>query len=137
MGIKSAAADDVAAGRRQRDGAAACEQRRGEQDGGTDSRAHLGIEIGRLDRLRVHAQCIRAVPLALGACGAHEFNKRLDIPNAGHVVQLYRLIGQERGGHDGQRRILIPSGTDRALETLTPFDNELDGGHALGVERGD
>jgi hypothetical protein len=52
-------------------------------------------------------------------------------------VQLYRLIGQERGRHDGQGGILVPSGTDRAVKTLTPFDNKLNGGHARGVERGD
>ena len=52
-------------------------------------------------------------------------------------MQLYGLIGQERGSDDRQRGILIASWTDRAAETLTPFDNELDGGHVLGVRCGD
>ena len=52
-------------------------------------------------------------------------------------MELYGLIGQERGSDDRQRGILIACWTDRAAETLTPFDNELDGGHVLGVRRGD
>jgi len=43
MRVEAAAADDIAAGRRQRHLAAAGQQRAGEQDRGADPRAELGI----------------------------------------------------------------------------------------------
>ena len=85
----------------------------------------------------MHPQRVRPVPLARRARGANELDERFDIPDARHVVELYRLIGEQRGGDDRQGGILIASWSDRAAETVTPFDNELDGGHARGVGRGD
>jgi hypothetical protein len=58
MRVEATAADDVAAGRRQRHLAAAGEQRPGQQDRGADPRAEFGIEIGGADFLGVDRQRI-------------------------------------------------------------------------------
>ena len=58
MRVETTAADDVAAGRRQRHLAAARQQRPGQQDGGADPRAEFGIEIGGADFLGVDSERI-------------------------------------------------------------------------------
>ena len=62
MRVQTAAADDVAARRRQHHFAAAGEQGPGEQDGGADAHAELGVEIGGADALGMDVKRIAGRP---------------------------------------------------------------------------
>ena len=63
MGVEPAPSDDIAAGRRQGDLAAAREQRPGQQDRGTDAGAELRVELGGAHLLGVDHERIALTPI--------------------------------------------------------------------------
>ncbi len=125
MCIHAAATDHVSTRRRQCNLAATCEKRPGEKDGGTDSSAKSGIEIGRTHFLRFDFQLVAAEPTGFRAHGLNEFDECLDIANARHIGQMHDLIGQQCRGNNRQRRILIAAGLDLARKTMPSLDNIL------------
>ncbi len=40
----------------------------------------------------------------------------------GHVLELHRPVGEQRGGEDGQRGVLVACGADGALEGAAAAD---------------
>ena len=83
----------------------------------------------------MNAQRVLPIPFTLGARGANQFNQRLDVPDARHVVQLHRLVRNERRRHDRKSGILVASGPNRPLQALTTFDDVLNGRHEYGGRR--
>jgi len=95
--VEAAAADHVTARRRDLDRARARQQRPGEQEGGADAPAEIGIEIGLDDLAGVNGHVVRAPPLGRGAGEGEQLDHRLDVADARDVVQRHRL-GAEQGG---------------------------------------
>src|SRR4029079_1070194 len=50
---------------------------------------------------------------------------------ARNVFQMDGIRRQQRGGNDGQRRVLVSRGTNRAAEGSTTLDDELDCWHVV------
>jgi hypothetical protein len=95
-------------------------------NGGADAGAHRGIEVGRPHVLRMNAKRILPIPFALGPGGANKLDQRLDVADARHIVQLHRLVGNERRRHDRQGGVLVARRANGALQALTAFDDVLD-----------
>ena len=131
MRVQTAAADDVAAGRRQHHFAAAGEQGAREQDRGADADAELGVEIGGADALGVDMKRIAGGPFRRRADRADQLDQRLGVADPRHVLQRYRMLGEQGGGDDRQRRILVAGRLDRAREPVTALDDVLDGRHGV------
>ncbi|MGY4432401.1 hypothetical protein ACVWWO_004878 [Bradyrhizobium sp. F1.13.1] len=85
MRVEPAAADDVAAGRRQHHFAAAGEQGAREQDRGADADAQVRIEIGGADALGVNMKRIAGGPFRGSADRADQFDQRLGVTDPRHV----------------------------------------------------
>ena len=107
VGIDAAPADDVAARRRDVGGAEAGEQRAREQDRGADARAQLGIERGLRDVGSPHPQPVRPEPLGLGADVAQKLDHRLDVADAGHVVERDGVGREQAGRQDREGGVLV------------------------------
>ena len=133
MRVETAPADDVAAGRRQRHLAAAGQQRPGQQDRGADPRAQLRIEIGGADFLGVDRQRVALVPFGRGADRADQFDQRLGVADARHVFQRDRMLGEQGGGDDRQRGVLVAGRLDRARKPVAAFNDVLNGRHGRSM----
>ena len=125
MGVEAAPPDHVAAGRRQRDLAAAGQQRPRQQDRGADPRAQFGVEIGGANLLGVDRKRVAALPLRRGADRPDQLDQRFGIANARDVLQRHRVLGQQRRGDDRQRRVLVAGGLDGARQPVTAFNDVL------------
>ena len=127
MRVETTAADDIAAGRRQRHLAATGQQRPGQQDRGTDPRAEFGIEIGGADFLGVDSKRIACFPFGRSADRADQFDQRLGVADARHVFQRDRMLGEQGGRDDRQRGILVAGRLDRSREPVAAFNDVLNG----------
>src|SRR6185503_8396870 len=85
MRVDAAAADDVAARRRQLDLAAAREERRGQKNRRANLSAQLGVEARRLYGFRMNLKRVALRPRDVDAQGGDELDQRLDVANARHV----------------------------------------------------
>ncbi len=114
MRVEAPPADDVAARWRQHHLAAAGEQRPRQQDRGADARAENRIEIGGADVLGVNGEPVAPAPFGGRADRADQFHQRFGVANPRDVVERDRMLGQEGGGNDRQRRILVAGRLDGA-----------------------
>jgi hypothetical protein len=48
----------------------------------------------------------------------------IDVADARHVVQRDRAVGEQRGGENRQRGVLVAGGTNRPVQPAAPFDDE-------------
>src|SRR6266850_2292759 len=129
MRVEASPADDIAAGRRQRHLAAAGQQRPGQQDRGADPRAEFGIEIGGANFLGVDRQRVACLPLGGSTDRADQFDQRFGIADARYVFQRDRMLGEQGGGDDRQRGILVAGRLDRSREPVAAFNDVLNGRH--------
>ncbi len=123
--VEAAAADHVAAGRRQQRLAEAGEQRAGDEERGADAlgqrRVHLGLgDLVGLERERV---ALAAVDVDAEVLEQHE--QRLRVADPRHVVEHDLLVGEQAGGEERQGRVLVSGGDDGARERHPAFDDEL------------
>src|SRR5262245_14875190 len=110
MRVDAAPADHVST-RWGDDGTAlAGEQRPSEQERCPDSTAELVVELYGVDARRLHTQLVRAGPLHVDPEGGDELEHRLHVADARDVRERHRLGGEEAGGEDRQRPVLVPSG---------------------------
>ena len=134
--VDAASADDVAARRGQLDLAAAREQRAREQDRGADLPAERRVELGRPQLLRVDRERVAGRPLGAGADGLDELDERLDVADARDVLEVHRVLAEERRGDDRQRGVLVAGGADAAGERVPALDDELLCAHGSGAMDG-
>ena len=89
--VEPAATDHVAARRRDLDRAGAGQQRAGQQEGGADATAKLGVEVGVGDLGGLDSYFVRARPLGGRAGAGNQVDHVLDVEDARHVAQRHRL----------------------------------------------
>ena len=123
--VDAAAADDVAAGRRHRDLAAAREQRAGQQDRGADAAAERAVERRLRDELGADLEVVLRRPLDACAEIGDQLAHHLDVADARDVRQPDGAIGQQRRGDDGQGGVLVAFGSDGPGEGSPTLDHEV------------
>src|SRR5713101_4674736 len=72
-----------------------------------------------------------ALPGAHHSLGFQQLDHRFDVPDPRQVVQRHGTVGEERGREDRQRGVLVPGGTDAALESVPAVDDETWHGRTL------
>ena len=125
MGVHPAPADDVAARRGQGDRAEPREHRAGQQD----RRADLGAErrVERLGAQRPGCRPARVFAAVHSACAprsSEQREHRLDVADAGDVVELDDAVGEHGGGEDRERGVLVAGGADGAAQRTTAADEK-------------
>ena len=107
VGVEPAPADHVAARRRHRGAAQRASSGPASRNEARMRRAQLLVRLG-LDELgRVDVHLVRPDPLRVRAEIGEELDHRLDVADARHVVQRHRLAGEQRGGEDRERAVLV------------------------------
>jgi len=123
--VHATAADDVTARRGQDDFTTACEQRPSEEDRRADLLAQVRVELRDAECLGVDGQRISAGPLGTGSDGLEQQDQRLDVLDTRNVGEVDRLVAEERGRDDRQRRVLVARGADASGETGPALDEIL------------
>jgi hypothetical protein len=122
--VEAAAPDDVAPRRRHVGPSEAGEQGAGQQERGADALGELAVDLGRADvggaepDLVVRAVDAHADVLEQAEHGVH-------VADPGDVGDHHLLLGQQRGGQDGQGGVLVAGGDDRSGQRRSAFDHEL------------
>ena len=124
VGVEPPAADHVAARRRHDGPAEARQQRAGEQEGGADLAAEVGVELGLRDAGAVDADLVRPGPDGVGAEVGEQLDHHLDVADARQVRQPHLLGGEHGRGEDRQGAVLVSRRADRAGERATALDDE-------------
>ena len=135
MGVDAAAADHVAARRRDVGRAEAREQRAGEQDRRADPLAQLGIELGAGHVAGPHAHRVLAQPLDIDAERDDQLDHLLDVPDARDVLERHRVGGQQAGCEDGERGVLVAGRAHGAREGRAALDQERFHSASSGCDR--
>src|SRR5688572_12825524 len=136
VGIAASATDAVAPWRRQLDLAAPRGQRAGGEDRRADLPAEGGVQLGRLDLLRVDRERVAGGPLGARTDRLDEIHQRLHVADARHVLEMYRLLGEERGRDDRQSGVLVAGWADAAGQSVAALDEELLCAHWSGAMGG-
>ena len=126
MRVDSAAADDIATGRRQHHMAGTRQQRAGEQDGGADLGAKVGVEIYGAHGFRRDGQLVVFGPGGFRANGSDEIDEGLGVADARYIVENDGVRSQQGRGNDRQRRVLVAAGLDRAGQPAPALDDVAD-----------
>ena len=126
MSVDTAATDDIATGRRQHHMAGTREKWSGEQDGGADLGAEVGIEIDGAHGFRRDGQLIIFGPGGFRAHRAHEIDEGFGVADTRYVIENDSLRSQQRRGNDRQRRVLVAAGLNRAGQPAPAFDDVAD-----------
>ena len=72
---------------------------------------------------------LRAVHSALRADGLEELDEGLDVADARDVLEVDRLLAEQRGGDDRQRGVLVAGRADASGEAVAALDDELHCAH--------
>ena len=125
--VEPAAADHVAARRRDARPAEAREQRAREQERGADTAGELRVELVRRDLRRLHANFVVARPLDLRADVGEQGHHRLGVADPRHVVEHHRLGRQQARGEDRQRAVLVAGRPHASAQGPAALDDERRG----------
>ena len=123
--VEAPPADEVAARRRHPRLAEARQQRAGEQERGADPRGQLLVDLGVRDGVGLEAKLVVAAPVGLHAEPLEQGDLGLGVADPRHVGEHELLVGEQAGGDDRQRRVLVPGGDDLARERAAALDDEL------------
>src|SRR5215218_4214443 len=124
VGVEPAAADHVAAGGRQQAVARPGHQRRRQQHRRPDAGAQDRVQRRPVQAPGVDPDLVGAGPLHRGPGRGDQLQHGLHVQDLGDVVQHHRLVGQQRGGHDGQGGVLVPGRADGAAQRLPALDDK-------------
>ena len=131
--IEPAAADHVAARRRQQRLPEAGQQRAGDEERGADALGELGIDIRLGHGGGVEHDRVAVEALDLDAEVRQQLEHRLGVADLRHVVEHDPLVREKARGQERQGRILVAGGRDGAGQRHAAFDDEL---FHQGWERG-
>jgi hypothetical protein len=124
VSVQSPPADHVATRRRHDRLALPRQQRPREQDRGSDPVAELLVELVLRDGARVEPDLPHAYVLYFDAEVGYEIEHGLHVSDRRDVRKQHRLVGEQAGCHDRQGRVLVPGGTDSAVQGPAAFDDE-------------
>ena len=126
MRVQAPAADHVAAGRRHRRAAEPGQQRSRQQERGADPLGRVAVDRGLVGRVGgAEPQLVVAAPFRANAEPAQQREHELDVADARHVAQDDLVLGEDGGGEDGQRAVLVARGDDRPGQRHAAVDDEL------------
>ncbi len=125
VGVEAATADEIAAGRRHPRLAEAGEQRPGEEEGGADLFGELLVDGHIGDPLGAEPHAVVGDPGDLDAEALEQSDLRFGVANARHPVQQQLLLGEQAGGEDRQRRVLVAGDGHLAGERHPALDDEF------------
>jgi hypothetical protein len=125
VGVEAPAADEIPARRRHPRLAEAGEQRAGEQERGADLLREILVDRDIGDRGGAEADAVIGHPGDLHPEPLEQGKLRLGVANARHPVQEQLLLGQQTGGEDRQRRVLVAGDGHLAGERHAAFDDEF------------
>ena len=77
------------------------------------------------DRVGLQAELVLAGPLGLDAEALEQRDLRLGVADPRHVAEHQLLLGEQAGGEDRQRGVLVSGGDDLARERGAALDYEL------------
>ncbi len=123
--VKSPATDHVTARRWHHGAVEAGQQRAREKERCPDQ---LGELRGHLDRVHVRGaqrHLVGASPGDLDADRRENLEHRLDVPDPRDVAHDDLILGEEAGGEDGKRPVLVPGRSEGAGKRDAAFDDEL------------
>ena len=100
--------------------AEAREQRAGEQERAADPVGELLVDLGLRDARRVDADLVLAQPFGLGAEVREQREHRVDVADPRDVPEHDGLVGEQAGGEDRQRAVLVPGGADVPADSGRP-----------------
>ncbi len=124
MRIDAPPSDDVAARRRQRHATEPRQHRPGEQNRRTNLLAERRIERPRFGCARVHLDRVRTMPLNRRANVLQQLEQRLDVANAGNVVDATGTVGEQGRRENRKGRVLVAGGADRPHQRTSSRDTE-------------
>ena len=143
MRVQPPTTDDVASGRRHDGAAKAGKQRPGQQEGGADLLRQLGVHLDRggaggvvvparlvgprglVHDRRAERHVVGAEELHAHADRAEDREHRVDVADARDIADDHLLLGEEAGGEDRQRGVLVTRRCQRPLERDAAVDDEL------------
>ena len=105
--VDPAPSDHIAARRGQNETAAAGAHRTGQQDGGTDSPAHIRIKIGRLHIFRLDLPGVRVDFFEGYTETFDQFAHGDHVPDHWHIMQDDGLVCEDRGTQERQCGVFI------------------------------
>ncbi len=126
--VDGAGANGAAAGKRDAGVSAAGDERAEDQRGGAHGLDEFvggfrGVELGAVDGGAVLGASV--AEFDLGAHRGEKVARGLDVADLGNVFEDDGLVGEERGGHAGERGIFCAADADGAEEWLSAADYEL------------
>ena len=132
--IDGAGADGAAAGERDAGAAAAGDQRSKDQGGGAHGLDQFVGRFGLGEIGAVNGGAVVGASVAkfdFGAHGGQQVARGLNVADLGNVFEDDGLIGEQGGGHAGQRGIFGSADADGAEQRLSAADYELVHGVSL------
>ncbi len=140
--IEPAAADHVAARRRDARAAEPREQRPGEQERRADPAGERGVDLvgHELCRVQRAPRDRRVHSISAPRC-CEQLEHRVDVADPRDVRQRHGLRGEQARREDRQDAVLVPGRHGRDLERIAAFDHERfrrlsDGGRGHGAHYG-
>ena len=111
-------------------GMSACPKRAssgpGEQERGADPLGVLAVDVRVRVTSAAHSdELVVGAPFDAHADAVEHAQHRVDVADPRHVADDDLVGGQDAGGEDRQRGVLVPRGHDRPTERHTAIDDEL------------
>ena len=105
--------------------AEAGEQRAGDQERGADPVGELLVDLGAGDAVGLQADLVLARPGDLHAEPLEQPEHRLDVADPRHVADDELLVGEQAGGQDRERGVLVARRHDLSGERYAALDDEF------------
>ena len=126
--VDGAAADGAAAGQRDAGASAAGDERSEDERGGAHGFDQFVGGFGAGEIFAVKRGAVLGASVAefdLGAHGGEQIARGLNVAHLGNVFEDDRFVGEQSGGHAGERGVLCAADTDRTEERFAAADDEF------------
>jgi hypothetical protein len=123
--VEAPPADGVPSRRWHVDVAESREKRARQEERGADRRCKLLVDLGPGHGVGLEPEVVVARPGRLHAEPLQQRHLRLRVPDPRHVGEHELLVGEQAGGHDRERRVLVARSGDLAGQGGAPLDHEL------------
>jgi hypothetical protein len=124
VSVEPAAADLVAARPGQHGEPRPREQRRGEKERRPDLRGQRGVGARLAEPRGIDRDCVLPRPIDGDPEGADELDQRVDVADAGHVLDADAPGREERRRQQRQRLVLVAARRDVPADGMSALDHE-------------